>query len=82
MNAIIFSHLNYCGSIWGKCSEKLQFEVQKCINSAVKVPSHGKYLKRDHVTPLSRHLKLINYNSILRLNEASFMYCFEYCSAV
>ena len=23
INALIFSHLNYCGSIWGKCSEKL-----------------------------------------------------------
>ena len=27
INALIFSHLKYCSSIWGKCSEKLQFEV-------------------------------------------------------
>ena len=27
INALIFSHLNYCSSIWGKCSEKLQHEV-------------------------------------------------------
>ena len=27
INALIFSHLNYCSSIWGKCSEKLQCEV-------------------------------------------------------
>ena len=71
---VIFSHLNYCSSIWGKCSEKLQYEVQKCINFAAKVASNGKYLKRDHVTPLLRDLKWINFNSILRLNEASFMY--------
>ena len=39
-NALIFfSHLNYCGSIWGKCSEKLQYEVQKCINFTAKVAS-------------------------------------------
>ena len=31
INALIFSHLNYCSSIWGKCSEELQYEVQKCI---------------------------------------------------
>ena len=31
-------------------------------------------MKRDHVTPLLRDLKWINFNSILRLNEASFMY--------
>ena len=65
INALIFSHLNYCCSIWGKCSEKLQHEVQKCINFAEKVASNGKYLKRDHVTQLLRDLKWINFNSIL-----------------
>ena len=45
INALIFSHLNYCSSIWGKCSEKLQYEVQKCIKFAAKVASNGKYLK-------------------------------------
>ena len=50
------------------------YEVQKCINFAAKVASNGKYLKRDHVTPLLRDLKWINFNSILRLNKASFMY--------
>ena len=73
-NALTFSHLNYYSSIWGKCSEKLQYEVQKCINFAVKVASNGKYLKRDHVTPLLRGLKWINFNSILWLNKASCIY--------
>ena len=36
--------------------------------------SNGKYLERDHVTPLLRDLKWIKFNSILRLNEASFLY--------
>ena len=74
INALIFSHLNQCSSIWGKCSEKLQYEVQKCINFTAKVASNCKYLKRDHVTPLLRDFKWVNFNSILRLNEASFMY--------
>ena len=74
INALFFSHLNDCSSIWGKCSEKLQYEVQKCINFATKVASNGKYLKRDNVTPLLRDLTWINFNSILQLNEASFMY--------
>ena len=34
INALIFSHLNYCSSIWGKCSETLPYDVQKCINFA------------------------------------------------
>ena len=81
INTLIFSHLNYCSSIWGKCSENLQHEVQKYINFAAKVESNGKYLKRDHVTILLRDLKWINLNSILQLNVASFMYTNLYVSA-
>ena len=60
---------------------KLRDEVQKCINFVAKVASNRKYLKRDHVTPLLRDLKWINFNSILQLNEASFMYKNLYVSA-
>ena len=52
MNARIFSHLNYGSSIFGKCSEKLQYEEQKCINFDAKVANNRKYVKADHVTPL------------------------------
>ena len=68
-------------SIWGKCSEKQQHEVQKCINFAAKLASNGKYLKRVHVTPLLQDLKWINFSSILRLNEESSMYKNLYVSA-
>ena len=81
INALIFSHINYGTSIWEKCSEKLQNEVQKCINFAAKVASNGKYLKRDHVAPLLRDLKWINFNIIFRLNEESFVYKNLYVSA-
>ena len=81
ISALIFSHLNYCSSIWGKWREKLQYEVQKCINFAAKVASDGKYLKRDYVTTLLRDLKWINFNSTLQLNGASFMYKNQYVSA-
>ena len=47
---------------------------KKCINFAAKVVSNGKYLKRDHVAPLLRDFKWINFNSILQLNKASVMY--------
>ena len=43
--------------------------------------SNGKYLKRDHVIPLLRDLKWINFNNILRLNEASYMNKNLYVSA-
>ena len=65
---------HYCSWIWGKWREKLQHEVQKCNNFPAKVASNGKYVKWDHVTPLLRDLKWINFSSILPLNEASFRY--------
>ena len=36
INVLFFSDLEYCSSVWGKCSEKLQYKVQKCINFAAK----------------------------------------------
>ena len=69
VNALNFCHINYCSSMWGTCSEKQQFEVQICINCAAKVASNRKYLKRDHVTPQLRDLKLINFNSVFWLNK-------------
>ena len=40
--ALIFSYLHYCNLILGKCSGKLQYEVQKCINFPAK---RGKQLE-------------------------------------
>ena len=75
INALIFSHLNYCSSKWGKCSTKM---YQLCCKSC---KQYGKYLKRDHVTPLLRDLKWSNFYGNFRLNEASFMYKKLYVSA-
>ena len=47
----------------------------------LKVASNGKYLKRDHVTPLLWDMKCINFNCILPPNEASFMCKNLYVSA-
>ena len=74
INAFIFSHLNCSSSIRGKCSEKLKYEVQKCIIFAAKVASNGRYWKRDLVTHMLKHLKWTNFNSVLQLKEASVMY--------
>ena len=80
INVLIFSHLNYSSSICGKCSEKLQHEVQKCINFAAKVASNEKYLNETTYPTITR-LEMVNFNSIVRLNEASFIYKNLYVSA-
>ena len=67
--------------MWGKCSEKLQYGVQKYVNFGAKVSSKLKYLKQDHITTILQDLKWINSNGILRLNDESFMYKNLYISA-
>ena len=49
-------------------------KYKKCINFAAEVASNGKYLKRDHVSPLLKDMKWITFNIVLQLNEASLMY--------
>ena len=61
--------------MWGKYSEKLQYKVYKCVNFAGKLASNGKYFEQDHVTPLLKDLKWINFNGIFcLLNDASIMH--------
>ena len=74
VQALIFSNINYCTLIWGKCSPDLQYQIQKCKNFAAKVVCKGKYTKRDHVTPLHQKLQWININKTLILKEAIYMF--------
>ena len=47
--------------------------MENCsMNFAAKESSNGNYLKGDHITPSLKAVKWINFNSILRLNKASF----------
>ena len=52
INVLMFSCLNYCSSIWGKCCEKLQYGVQKYITFSTKLAGNGKYFKQNQVNPL------------------------------
>lgn len=72
--ALVFSHLNYCSTIWGKCSKELLYQIQKSINFAAKVVCPGRHSKRDHVTPLLTELKWLKINQILNLNQAVFVH--------
>ena len=78
INALISSHLNYCSVGYMRTTAVWSTKMYQLCG---KVASNGKYLKRAHVTPLLWDLKWINFNSILRLNEASFIYENVYVSA-
>ena len=74
VNALIFSHINYCPMIWGKCSANDREKIQRCINFAAKVVSNGNYRKYDHVTPLINELEWLRINNRLALQEATCVY--------
>ncbi len=74
INAIIFSHINYCLPIWGKCSSHLLERIQKCINFAAKVASKGNHTKFDHVTPLLNSLQWLSIHERLVLREATCIF--------
>ena len=71
---MIFSNINYCQAIWGKCSQNNRNRIQKCINFAAKIVSRGNYKKSDHVTPLLKNLQWMGINNRLILREAVCVY--------
>ena len=77
INALFFSHLNIVVQYGVNAVKNCGMKYKNCINFAAKVTNSGKYLKRDHVTPLWRDLKWINFSSILLLNEA--FACIKIC---
>ncbi len=72
--ALIFSNVNYCQAIWGKCSQENLDKIQKCINFAAKVASNGTHKKSDHVTPLLKDLQWLRINKRIDIREAVCVY--------
>jgi hypothetical protein len=74
INALIFSHLNYCPTIWGKCKKTLLNDIQRCLNFTAKVAHEGNFAKSDHVTSLLNKLGWLSMSERLELNEAVRVY--------
>ena len=74
INALIFSDLNYYSSIWGKGKWKTAAWSTKMYQRWGKSGKQWEISKTRPRQPLLRDLKWINFNSILRLNEASFIH--------
>lgn len=70
VNALVFSHINYCLPIWGKCNKTRREKVQRCMNFAAKVTCDGNYKRWDHVSPLLEKLQWLNIDNRLALQEA------------
>ena len=70
INALIFSHLNYCPTIWGKCAKTSLSDIQRSLNFTAKVAHDGNFRKSDHVTPILKTLGWLNIQERLELSEA------------
>ena len=70
IDTLVMSRINHCSTIWSNMSKEQLNSMQKGINFATKVPTDGKYTKRDHVTPLMKNLRWLNIQNLLQLKKS------------
>ena len=70
INALVFSKLHYCSSVWSNTSKKNISKLQKVQNFACRI-INGKR-KSDHISPVLRELRWLPVISFLKYNTWSF----------
>ena len=70
--ALFFSHLNYCIQIWGQNVSASVFRIQSLQNAAVRIMSFADY--HAPVDPLYFDLKIIKYEDLIHIRNATFIY--------
>ena len=67
INALVFSKLYYCSTIWSNTSKKNIAKLQKVQNFAARIVSGKK--KFDHITPSLIQLKWLPVSYMLRFRD-------------
>ena len=70
--ALFYSHLNYCIQIWGQNVSTNTSRLQALQNSAVRIMSFADY--HAPVDPLYFDLKIIKYEDLLHIHNATFIH--------
>ena len=70
--ALFFSHLNYCIQIWGQNVSASVSRIQSLQNSTVRIMSFADY--HAPVNPLYFDLKIIKYEDLIHIRNATFIY--------
>lgn len=70
--SLILSHLQYCILIWGYQPGRL-LKLQK---KAVRIITNSKY--NAHTEPIFKHLDLLKFNDLVKLNELKFFYKYSH----
>ena len=79
INALVFSRLYYCSTVWSNTSDKNLRKLQHVQNFAARIIS-GKR-KFDHITPVLRDLRWLTVTQQLYLRDAVFTFkCMTGCA--
>ena len=68
INALVFSKLYYCSSVWSNTSNKNILKLQSVQNFAARIVSGAR--KYDHITPVLKELNWLPVSSMLSLRDA------------
>ncbi len=72
INALVFSKLYYCSTIWSNSSKKNIAKLQKVQNFAARIVTGTK--KFDHITPSLKQLNWLPVNYMLRFRDTVMAY--------
>jgi hypothetical protein len=72
INALVFSKLYYCSTIWPNSSKKHIAKLQKVQNFAARIVTGTK--KFDHITPSLKQLNRLPVNYMLRFRDTVMVY--------
>ena len=67
INALVFSGLFYCSSVWGGISKKNVSKLQSVQNFAARIITSTR--KYDHIQPILRDLNWLNVESTIKYRD-------------
>lgn len=67
INALVFSRLFYCSSVWGGISMKNVLKLQSVQNFAARIITSTR--KYDHIQPILRDLNWLNVESTIKYRD-------------
>jgi hypothetical protein len=77
INALVFSKMYYCSSVWSNTSKKNISKLQSVQNFAARVITGIR--KYDHVTPILQQLALLPVECMLKLRDADMTFkCIQF----
>ena len=71
VEALVFSHIIYCCTVWGGCSASQKHRIQKAINFAARIVTG--LARREHITPALDALEWSRFESMLESRDVALI---------